>query len=229
LGYTDGHGTTRDRQPDPNVNRPFGCVQSGVIMTLREAETSDAQLIEAVRANNLDALGKLFDRYYTQIYRTALGITQDSAVAEDIAQDCFLKVHRYANRIDTNLPLAPWLYRVTVNLSYTWVSRQKKRRVSLESVVDYLISPAWHSPDHIAEQQEIQDQVRQAIKELNFNQRVVVVLHYLSGLSLEEISEILDCPPGTVKSRLYYARESLRRRLDQVNWPHEVAHGYARS
>jgi RNA polymerase sigma-70 factor (ECF subfamily) len=196
-------------------------------MISTDKEPSDAQLIEQIRANDLTALGGLFDRYYPQVYRAAVAITQDSAVAEDIAQDCFLKIHRYANRIDTNLPLAPWLYRVTVNLSYTWISRQKKRRVSLEAVVDRLISPIWSSPDHIAEHSELQNQVRDAIRELNFNQRVVVVLHYMSGLSLEEIAEILDCPVGTVKSRLYYARENLRRQLDTVHWPQEVAHGFA--
>jgi RNA polymerase sigma-70 factor (ECF subfamily) len=196
-------------------------------MQTTDSDLSDAQLVERVRENNLDALGLLFDRYYGQVYRTAVAITQDNAVAEDIAQDCFLKVHRYARQIDTSLPLAPWLYRVTVNLSYTWVSRQKKRRVSLESVVDSLISPAWHSPDHLAEYNEIQEQVRQAIRDLNFNQRVVVVLHYLSGQSLEEIAEILDCPIGTVKSRLYYARENLRRSLDTLNWTNEVIHGFA--
>jgi RNA polymerase sigma-70 factor (ECF subfamily) len=192
-----------------------------------ESEPSDAALIERVRANDLEALGHLFDRYYAQVYRSAVAITQDSAVAEDIAQECFLKIHRYAKRIDTSLPLIPWLYRVTVNLSYTWVARQKKRRVSLEAVVDRLISPAWLAPDHIAEHTEIQKQVREAIHELNFNQRVVVVLHYLSGLSLEEIADVLDCPVGTVKSRLYYARENLRRRLDNINWANEVVHGYA--
>jgi RNA polymerase sigma-70 factor (ECF subfamily) len=196
-------------------------------MTIPETDPSDAQLIERVRANDLSALGGLFDRYYTQVYRAAVAITQDSAVAEDIAQDCFLKVHRYANRIDTNLPLAPWLYRVTVNLSYTWISRQKKRRVSLEAMVDRLISPTWLSPDHLAEHSEVQEKVRAAVRELNFNQRVVVVLHYLNGLNLDEIAEILDCPVGTIKSRLYYARENLRRRLDLSDWPQEVAHGYA--
>jgi RNA polymerase sigma-70 factor (ECF subfamily) len=197
-------------------------------MTQSEMDSTDAELIERIRQNDLDALGSLFDRYYGQVYRTASGITQDSAVAEDIAQDCFLKVHRYAQRIDTSLPLAPWLYRVTVNLSYTWVSRQKKRRVSLETVVDYLISPPWLSPDHLAENNEMQAEVHKAVRELNFNQRVVVVLHYLNGLSLEEIAEILNCPVGTVKSRLYYARENLRRRLDRISWLSEVAHGFAR-
>lgn len=188
---------------------------------------TDAALIERLRADDFEALGILFDRYYPQIYRTAAAITRDSAVAEDIAQDCFLKLHQYAYRIDTSLPLAPWLYRVTVNLSYTWISRRQKRRISLETLVDSLMSPPWHAPDHMAEYAETQQQVRQAISELHFNQRVVIVLHYLSGLSLEEIAEILDCPVGTVKSRLYYARENLRRRLGETQRTMEMAHGYA--
>ncbi len=193
-----------------------------------DSEFSDAYLIERIRDNDLDALGTLFDRYYAQVYRSAIVITQDNAAAEDIAQECFLKIHRYANRIDTNLPLIPWLYRVTVNLSYTWVTRQKRRTISLEGMVDRLISPNWLSPDHLAEHSETQRQVREAIGELNLNQRVVVALHYLSGLSLEEIAEILDCPLGTVKSRLHYARENLRHQLETVHLPGEVAHGYAR-
>ncbi len=187
------------------------------------ADTTDATLIERLRTNDLSALGALFDRYYAQIYRVAMAITRDNAVAEDIVQDAFLKLHRYANRIDTNLPLLPWLYRVTVNLSYTWVSRQHRRRVSLEAVVDCLMSPTWLGPDQQAEAMEIHDQVRQAIRELNFNQRVVVVLHYLNGLSIEEIAEILKCPVGTVKSRLYYARENLRQRLETETWMYQTA------
>jgi RNA polymerase sigma-70 factor (ECF subfamily) len=190
-------------------------------------DLSDALLIERLRTEDLSALGALFDRYYPQVYRTALAITRDNAVAEDLAQDCFLKLHQYAHRIDTALPLAPWLYRVTVNLSYTWISRRQKRRISLEALVDQLMSPPWHAPDHLAEQGETQKMVRAAISELHFNQRVVIVLHYLSSLSLEEIAEILDCPVGTVKSRLYYARENLRRRLGELHRTIEVAHGYA--
>lgn len=191
-------------------------------------EPSDVELIERVRARDLDALGLLFDRYYSHVFRSAVVITQDAAAAEDIAQECFLKINRYADRIDTSLPLLPWLYRVTVNLSYTWITRQRKRRISLDAVIDNLISPAWLAPEHIAEYSEIQQVVRDAILKLHFNQRVVIALHYLSGLSLEEIAEILDCPVGTVKSRLHYARENLRRHLERINWTGEVVHGYAR-
>jgi RNA polymerase sigma-70 factor (ECF subfamily) len=187
----------------------------------------DAILIERLRENDFDALGVLFDRYYTQVYRTALAITRDSAVAQDVAQDTFLRLHQYACRIDTSLPLTPWLYRVTVNLCYTWITRRQKRRISLETLVDQLMSPPGSAPDHLAEQGEIQRGVRQAISELQPQQRVVVVLHYLSGLNLDEIAQIVDAPVGTVKSRLYYARENLRRRLGETYAAWEGAQGYA--
>lgn len=195
-------------------------------MVTDNADVDDKTLIMRLRNDELEALGILFDRYYAQVYRTAMAITRDREVAEDLTQDCFLRLHRYANRVDTRLPLAPWLYRVTVNLSYTWVSRHKKRGVSLEAVVDFLMSPARNAPDHMAEKAGTQQAIRQAIRDLSFNQRVVVVLHYLNGLSLEEIAEILDCPVGTVKSRLYYARENLRSKLNGLGGEQYLAHGY---
>jgi RNA polymerase sigma-70 factor (ECF subfamily) len=196
-------------------------------MITSAADATDAALIASLCDDDLKALGVLFDRYHAQVYRTAVGITQDSAVAEDITQDCFLRLYRYAERIDTSLPLAPWLYRVTVNLSYTWLSRNKKRSVSLESVMDYLMSSPRQAPDKLAESAGLREEVRRAIHTLNFNQRVVVVMYYLNELSLEEISDVLNCPVGTVKSRLYYARENLRNSLGNISGELQVsAHGY---
>lgn len=190
-------------------------------------DPADSELILRLRQNDLTALGVLFERYRAQIHRTAYAITRDAAAADDILQDTLLKLYSFANRIDTDLQLAPWLYRVTVNLSYTWTTRHQRRWTSLENAVEHLISPVRHAPDRIAEQNEAQAQVRDAIESLQFNQRVVVVLHYLNDLDLQEIAEILDLPVGTVKSRLYYAREALRYKLGSMNWVSEVAHGYS--
>jgi RNA polymerase sigma-70 factor (ECF subfamily) len=90
------------------------------------------------------------------------------------------------------------------------------------------MSPARNVPDYMIEITGMQDEVRKAIAGLNFNQRVVVVLHYLNGLNLEDIAEILDCPVGTVKSRLYYARENLRHKLGNINGDTQIAHGFTR-
>jgi RNA polymerase sigma-70 factor (ECF subfamily) len=188
---------------------------------------SDSDLISRLQQADLDALGVLFERYRDRVYRTALMIVHDPAVAEDILQDCFLKVYANAHRIDTSRPLAPWLYRVTVNLSYTWLSRGKNRRLSLDNVIDRLVSPMKQAPDQLTEQVELRQSVRKAIGSLSIDQRVVIVLYYLNGLSLQDIADILDLPIGTVKSRLYYARENLRGKLgSNLVWLPEVAHGY---
>ena len=192
-----------------------------------ELAPSDSDLIVQLQQMDLDALGLLFERYRARVYRTALMIVRDLAAAEDILQDCFLKIYSNAQRIDPERPLAPWLYRVTVNLSYTWLSRGQNRRTSLETVIDMLISPMRQAPDRLTEQVELRQNVRKAIGELSIDQRVVIVLYYLNGLNLQDIAEILDLPVGTVKSRLYYARENLRSKLgSNMIWLPEVAHGY---
>jgi RNA polymerase sigma-70 factor (ECF subfamily) len=192
-----------------------------------ELTPSDRELIERLQQADLDALGLLFERYRHRVFRTALVIVRDPAVAEDILQDCFLRVYANAHRIDLDRPLAPWLYRVTVNLSYTRVSRNRNHRASLDNVIDRLTSPMRQAPDRLAEQTELRQNVRKAIGALSIDQRVVIVLYYLNNLSLQDIAEILDLPVGTVKSRLYYARENLRSQLGPMMvWLPEVAHGY---
>lgn len=192
-----------------------------------EFSPSDGELINRLQEADLDALGILFERYRTRVYRTALAIVRDPSVAEDILQDCFLKVYANASRIDTDRPLAPWLYRVTVNLSYTWLARGHSRRTPLDNVIDRLVSPMKQAPDQLTEQVELRQNVRKAIGDLSLDQRVVVVLYYLNGLGLQEIAEILDLPIGTIKSRLYYARENLRGKLGaNLVWLPEGAHGY---
>jgi RNA polymerase sigma-70 factor (ECF subfamily) len=173
----------------------------------------DAPLILKLRRGDLSALGALYDKYRLQVFHTALAITRDRQAAEDLLQECFLKLHKHAERIDPALPLAPWLYRVTVNLSYTWVTRHNKWWMSLESLIDQLVAPSRAAPERQFEMRHLRDGVTRAIELLPFNQRVVVILYYLSDLSLKEIAYILDCPVGTAKSRLHYGREALRRTL----------------
>lgn len=186
----------------------------------------DKELVARLKAGDLEALGALYARYKTLVYRTALAITRDPQAAEDILQDCFLRVHAYASTIDPALPFKPWLYRVTVNLSYTWASQHNRWRLPLESLVDQLVSSTRLSPEHMAEDGDQERAIREAIDHLAFGQRVVVVLYYLNDLSLKEIADILDCPVGTVKSRLHYARDNLRRYLTAGTGAAEVAYEY---
>jgi RNA polymerase sigma-70 factor (ECF subfamily) len=186
----------------------------------------DARLIQRLQSGDLDALGQLYDRHRLPVFRTALAITHDQDAAEDILQEVFLRLHTYVHRVDTSLPLSPWLYRITVNLSYTYVTRRNRWRVPLEDFVDQLIGPAKYSPEPVVEHRDDLRLMQKAIDTLPFSQRVVIVLYYLNDLSLQEISEILAVPVGTVKSRLHYGRENLRRQLDNQQTTAEVQYEF---
>jgi RNA polymerase sigma-70 factor (ECF subfamily) len=178
--------------------------------------TRDGQLVGRVCQGDLEALGELYAKYRMQVFRAALAITRNRQTAEDILQEVFLKLYRHAERVDTSVCLAPWLYRVTANLCYTYISRQKRWLTALEDVIESIAAPPSHGcPERQTEQGELQDLVQQAIQLLRPNQQIVIVLHYLAGLSLKEIASILEIPEGTVKSRLYYGRENLRGQLSK--------------
>jgi RNA polymerase sigma-70 factor (ECF subfamily) len=148
------------------------------------------------------------------VCRTALAITGDPATAADLLQDVFLRIHRFADRIDPNRPLEPWLYRTTVNLTYTRVKRHKRFLRPLEDIAEWLSGGKKQCPSNIAEKDEEWENIRKAISRLPLSQRVVVVLYYINDLPLQEISEILEVPVGTVKSRLYYGRQGLKELLE---------------
>jgi len=176
---------------------------------------TDRELVLQLQQNDLGALGDLYDRHQRLVFRTALGITGDEQVAADLLQDVFLRMHRFARHIDPSRPLEPWLYRTTANLTYTWMKRHKRWLRPLEDVAEWLVGSKKQVPDYIAEMDEEWKDLQKAISSLSLQQRVVVVLYYINDLSLQEISEILDVPVGTIKSRLFYGRKSLKEYLEK--------------
>lgn len=176
-------------------------------------QPTDRELIESLQRGDLDALGALYDRHHKRVFRTALGITNDWEAASDLLQDVFLRVYRFAGHIDPDRPLEPWLYRVTANLSYTWLKKEKRWYRYLLEFGEWFHRDGRPGPQRQVELDEQATRVREAVSSLPFSQRVVVVLFYLNDLSVEQIAEILEIPEGTVKSRLHYARNTLRKRL----------------
>ena len=170
-------------------------------------------MILEIQGGSLDALGQIYDRHRRLVYRTALAICNDPEAAADLLQDVFLRLHRFAGRVDPNRPLEPWLYRVTANQAYTWVKRHHRWTQPLEDIAEWLSSGVKYSPQYISEQDDESRRIQSAIAKLSFPQRVVVVMYYINDLSLHEISEILEIPEGTVKSRLHYGRNALKNQL----------------
>jgi RNA polymerase sigma-70 factor (ECF subfamily) len=180
----------------------------------------DSYLVERLKDKDLDALGLLYERYKDMVYRTALATTRDKRAAEDILQECFVRLYTYADSIDPERPLKPWLYRVTLNLVYDW-SSQRHWTQPISDLLDWFsgLQTSLPTPDRKAEENETVNLVHEVIEELPSSHRTVVVLYYLENLSLKEIGRILEIPEGTVKSRLHYARNRLKDRLTRRQRP----------
>ncbi len=168
----------------------------------------DAYLLAQARQGNLRAFEALYHKYKNLVYRAALAVTRDPEAAEDVLQDCFLRLHAHMDSLDGSYPIGPWLYRVTVNLCYNWASRRPPTED--EGALEEVHGPHRELPEAAFERHELRAAVEQALQHLSLNHRLVIALFYLGGFSLEEIAQTLDCPVGTVKSRLHYARLRLR-------------------
>lgn len=175
---------------------------------------NDQKLIEELRGGSLKALGEIYDRFRPLVFRTALAITNDQEAASDLLQDVFLRLYRFADRIDPERPIEPWLYRMTANLSYTWIKRSRRWLRPLEDLAEWLTGSVKNQPYEMVERMDDWERVQQAVAYLPLPQRIVIVMYYLNDLSLQEISEVIDVPVGTVKSRLHYGRQSLKKSLE---------------
>ncbi|HNP70946.1 MAG TPA: RNA polymerase sigma factor [Kouleothrix sp.] len=183
--------------------------------TSQHSDESDASALQAIARGRLDALETVFGRYQRQVYQLALGITRNAETAEEVLQDTFYRLYRQAGELDGAQPLLPWLYRVAANLSYNCARRQRLWHEPFHALAERLFAPARRSPEQIAEQHELQTIVRAVLDDLPPNHRSVLVLHYLEDLSIPEVAAILDCPEGTVKSRLHHARKLLKGQLQR--------------
>ncbi|HLQ05496.1 MAG TPA: sigma-70 family RNA polymerase sigma factor [Verrucomicrobiae bacterium] len=173
----------------------------------------DRELVYAAREGDMQAFDALFYRYKDGIFRLGLAITKDPSAAEEIVVDTFARAHRAIARLEPEGSLRPWLYRVAVNLSYNRRPRRGLVTSTLEDVHEESLTSDDRSPSSLAELKELRDIVLAAVDTLGPKHKVVVVLHYLNGLNLAEIAQVVDCPVGTVKSRLHYALRRLRTHL----------------
>lgn len=178
------------------------------------SQLSDGQLVRQLQLGDLGALGVLYDRHRQLVFRTALGITGDPEAAADLLQDVFLRLHRFSHRIDTDRPLQPWLYRTTTNLTYSWIKRRHRWSRFVGEMAASITRDRKRGNTRAVERENDEWlSVQQALRSLPIAQRVVVVLYYLNDLSLQETSEVLEIPVGTVKSRLHYGRIALKKQL----------------
>ncbi len=169
------------------------------------------QELEAIcqcQAGDLAALGVLFELHHQAVLRTAYGIVHNYDLAEDITQEVFIELPTSIKRFDQQRPFPPWLYTVVVRRSLKELRHRKDQYVPDDEI--FKLPSADLSPEEQVEQWELEDAVWAVVETLDLKHRAVVVLYYYQGFSEAAISKALDCPRGTVKSRLNVARKLLR-------------------
>ncbi len=175
--------------------------------------TRPKNLVERVQAGDLDAFEEFFHAFQRPVFATALAITRDPFLAEEILQDCFVKAYRVRARLRPDVSPLPWLQRVTTNLCYTRIARRRAITEPLTALISNLVADLTQRPEKVAESREIIEVLQRGIDSLPPKQQTAIILYYLHGYSLVQAAEIADCRVGTMKSRLHYALKTLRSRL----------------
>jgi RNA polymerase sigma-70 factor (ECF subfamily) len=189
----------------------------------RDEADSDAYLVERALDNDLAAFEQLVARYQNKITAFAARMLNDRDEAEDVAQEVFIKAYRSLDSFRGASSFSTWLYRIATNLCIDRV-RTKKRRpqqaYSLDEPLDKEeekggrdVADSTFEPSGQVERDELRQQVRITVAEMPEKLREVLVMCDIQGMAYEQISQVLDVPIGTVKSRLFHARADLARRL----------------
>ncbi len=192
-------------------------------MNTREPK-SDRELITAFKEGERIAFQSLVQKYQNRVYNHCLRMINDEEESADLTQEVFLKVYRNINNYEHTYSFYTWLYRITVNccIDYMRKKRRQLQGVSLsqgsqddssEAGKEQDIPDEKFSPDHRMVNVELQEILNRAIGQLSEKLRSIIILKEIEGFSYDEIAEILGCSRGTVKSRLFRARERLKELL----------------
>lgn len=178
----------------------------------------DAQLIDETLAGNTSAFGQLVQKYQDRLFNTLVHVTGCREEAEDVAQETFVQAYLKLRTFERRASVYTWMYRIAFNL---WITRRRRRRPEISVEQSREVSgdeptDSIEGPLQRLEREERARQIHKAIGELSEEHRTILVLREMEGCCYETISEILDLPVGTVRSRLHRARIHLKRRLKDV-------------
>jgi RNA polymerase sigma-70 factor, ECF subfamily len=188
---------------------------------MNEGAVDDRGLVRAAQKGDESAFRQLVERYQRRIYQLALGMTKDPDDAMDIAQETFVRVHKYLPSFKGDSSFFTWTYRIATNLCLD-AQRKKGRteRVDVEEGDEAEIEAAMDPPSHAlagpqrqALNEELKGKIDEALAGLSENHRAILLLREVEGLSYEELAKVLEIRKGTVMSRLFHARLKMQNKL----------------
>ncbi|MCC5866955.1 MAG: RNA polymerase sigma factor RpoE [Gammaproteobacteria bacterium] len=185
--------------------------------------TSDANLVKRVQQGDRKAFDLLVLRYQHKIIKLIMRYVREPADALDVAQDAFLKAYRALPRFRGDSAFYTWMYRIAINTAKNHLVAQKRRPVDFDLDlqdsepfdVQHLLKDT-DTPEGLVLTEEIRKTVEEAIADLPADLRTAIVLREMEGMSYEEIAQTMECPVGTVRSRIFRAREAIDKRISPL-------------
>src|SRR6056300_1165787 len=184
----------------------------------------DQKLVEKAQKGDKRAFGILVEKYHKKVTRLLARMVRDQSEIEDIVQDSFIKAYRAINNFRGDSAFYTWLYRIGVNTAKNHLMALGRRpkamdEVELEDIENFDDAGdlrSYETPESAMMTKEIAQTVNETIEHLPEELRSAITLREMDGLSYEEIAEIMDCPIGTVRSRIFRARESIAEKLEPL-------------
>jgi RNA polymerase sigma-70 factor (ECF subfamily) len=179
----------------------------------------EAELIERSREGDSAAFGVLVERYQRRVVGVAQAVVHNQDDAIELAQETFVRAYENLSKFESRSSFSTWLYRIAANLAIDFWRREGRhvilRGEDADTEIAKLPTATGDSFKEVS-RSELSARLKQALEELTPEHRAVILLREVEGMSYDEISDVLQCPRGTVMSRLHYARTHLRKILKDV-------------
>ncbi|MEM9401755.1 MAG: RNA polymerase sigma factor RpoE [Pseudomonadota bacterium] len=183
-------------------------------------DTSDAQLVKRVQSGEKDAFDLLVLKYQHKIVNLVMRYVRDPEQALDITQEAFIKAYRALPRFRGDSAFYTWLYRIAVNTAKNYLASQRRRPMNVELDLQDPEQYDLHAklketdtPEGVTISNEVQETVEKAINGLPEDLKTAIILREIDGMSYEEIAETMQCPVGTVRSRIFRARDAISKKV----------------
>lgn len=181
-------------------------------------QESDTYLVRKSQEGDPKAFELLVIKYQRRIFNVIFRVVRNADIVEDLSQETFLNAFKSIKRFRGGSSFYTWIYRIAVNVSINYLSKQKKATFVDEGVMETegvteLVSPTTASPERSAQGREFSEAAASAIKSIPEDIRTAITLREYEGLSYQEIAEVTDSPIGTVRSRIFRGRAMLKDML----------------
>jgi RNA polymerase sigma factor (sigma-70 family) len=187
---------------------------------------NESDLITNIQKGDSDAFGKIYDLYKQKAIRTAYLITGNQASAEDAAQEAFVKCYFDIGKLNNPECFKTWFYRLLIRTAWRHAAIEKKN-VPVQDVFEESTTAGGKSIEQQYLEAETSNILYEQIQKLDKKKRTAVMLYYYNELSTKEIAQVMGCLEGTVKSRLHFARKTLKSNLKLLQLKEDGYYGKA--